>query len=90
LRNLDRARLLTLDDGRHEDRAPGAQRDVNPTRDAALRTIEQHGDVLTSRAADRLVRKDDPTGVGARYLTAVGSDAYASAFTKLLKDPQLG
>jgi HK97 family phage major capsid protein len=88
-----RARLLTMDDDRHIDRAPGSQRNENPTRDTALRTIERHGDVLTARAADRLdrlVRKDDPTGIGARYLAAVGSDAYASAFVKLLKDPTLG
>jgi len=88
-----RERLLTLDDDRHIDRAPGAPRDVNPTRDTALRTIERFGGVLTPAAGDRLVRfvrNDDPTGVGARYLTAVGSDPYESAWVKLLKDPTLG
>jgi HK97 family phage major capsid protein len=60
---------------------------------AALRTIERHADVLRSEAGDRLeqlVRSGDPTGVGARYLTAVGNPAYDTAFGKILIDPTHG
>jgi HK97 family phage major capsid protein len=70
------------------------QADVDPHRrqalDGAMRTLErcQSGDVMSSRAAvamERLVRHSDPSGVTARYLTAVGDPAYNSAFGKLLQ-----
>ena len=67
----------------------------SPDQDAALRTIQRHseGGELRSDAADtldRLVRRDDPQGVDARYLAAVGSDAYSSAFGKMISDPNFG
>jgi hypothetical protein len=64
-------------------------------RDAGLRTIEtyaQSGE-LRSDAADRLdtlVRRDDPLGLTARYMEAVGDDAYLRAFGKMVMDPQHG
>jgi HK97 family phage major capsid protein len=64
-------------------------------RDSALRAIDRHAgrNVLNSTAADRLdrvLRGDDPQGIFARYLAAVGDDAYASAFAKLVRDPATG
>jgi HK97 family phage major capsid protein len=58
--------------------------------DGAMRTLErcQHSDVMSDRAAgrmERLVRHSDPSGVTARYLTAVGDPAYNAAFGKLLQ-----
>jgi HK97 family phage major capsid protein len=60
-----------------------------------MRTIERYWNArdLTRHAADRLdelVSKRDPVGFGARYLTAVGSPHYASAFGKMVMDPTMG
>ena len=72
------------------------RRDDQPrsqTREAGLRAIERHRDLLGDEAGDRLeelVREHDPLGVGARYLAAVGDPAYDSAFGKLLMDPMHG
>jgi HK97 family phage major capsid protein len=63
---------------------------VRATRDAGLRTIERHRDVLSPQAGDnleRLVRQRDPTGIDARYLAAVGDPAYSSALGKMITDP---
>jgi HK97 family phage major capsid protein len=49
--------------------------------------------VQSARAADtldQLVRHADPTGIGSRYIEAVGSDDYFSAFGKLVTDPTTG
>jgi len=63
-------------------------------RDEALRTVERYvGSELRSEAADRLdwvLREQDPMGVGARYVKAVGEPAYNSAFGKLIQDPAQG
>jgi HK97 family phage major capsid protein len=72
---------------------PNQPTESTPTgapRDEALRTIEQHSknNVLRSDAADRLdrvVREEDPLGLGARYLRAVASEDYLSAFGRLLQ-----
>lgn len=71
--------------------------DENPrlreSRDAGLRAVERHQGRLTAQAADRLdghIRSNDPTGVDARYLDAVGDPHYASAFGKMLADPNHG
>lgn len=66
----------------------------NPARDAGLRTIDRHADVLTPHASDVLdavVRdKHDSRAFAARYLEAVGDENYSSAFGKILSDPQHG
>ncbi|MGH7685617.1 MAG: phage major capsid protein [Candidatus Dormibacteria bacterium] len=59
-------------------------------RDQALRTLERC-DVMSNRAAvamEKLVRSEDPSGIGARYIAAVGAPAYRTAFGKLLKHGQ--
>lgn len=97
-----RARVLELGDrGEPGDGGvplPGSEprsprRDANPTRDAALRMIEEHRDSFAPKSGDtidRLVRRGDPTGIAGRYIAAVGDDSYASAFGKMLSDPQSG
>jgi HK97 family phage major capsid protein len=81
-------------DRSHPEPEIRVQPDIDPHRrqalDGALRTLErcQRGDVMSNRAAvamERLVRHQDPSGVTARYLTAVGDPAYNSAFGKLLQ-----
>jgi HK97 family phage major capsid protein len=72
--------------GRADDGGPDQAREL------ALRTIERHSE-LSARAADNLdqvVRRDDPLALEARYLAAVGTEAYRSAFGKLLADPTQG
>jgi len=70
------------------------QSDVDPHRRAALdvglRTLEraQASGVLFTTAAERMeaaLRHSDPSGTTARYIAAVGADAYNSAFGKLLQ-----
>jgi HK97 family phage major capsid protein len=61
-------------------------------RDDALRTIDSYRskDVLSAEAADRLddvVRHQDHAGMEGRYLSAVGSREYMSAFGKLIAHP---
>jgi HK97 family phage major capsid protein len=84
----------------HTPRAATAQDNNLPAeareaRDGALRTIERYrnsGD-LRSDAADRLdevIRRPDPMALDTRYLEAVGSPDYNSAFGKLLADPHSG
>jgi HK97 family phage major capsid protein len=75
--------------------APGGDPRVQQYRSAAMRTIDRYQKraVLDSRAADRLdtvLRTGDPAGRTAMYLDAVGSEHYASAFAKLLRDPMQG
>jgi HK97 family phage major capsid protein len=79
------------DPGPHGDSADAAVHGL--ARDQALRTIERYAPEQSSDSADRidhLVREGDPLGVGARYIAAVGSPHYASAFAKMLKDPTTG
>jgi HK97 family phage major capsid protein len=75
--------------------APGADPSLAQFRTAAMRTLEryQRSDVLSARAADTIdgvLRRGDPQAITARYLSAVGNDAYCSAFGKMLSDPQMG
>src|SRR6266581_2593703 len=61
--------------------------------DDGLYTIERfkNSGHLSTRSADSLdtmIREHDAGGIGARYLAAVGSPAYESAFEKILRDPQ--
>lgn len=68
---------------------------VREAHDAGLRAIERHvgtGELRAEAAdsLDELVRRRDPTGLDARYLDAVGSPAYNSAFGKILADPAQG
>jgi hypothetical protein len=61
--------------------------------DLGLRAIERHSAHLSTDAGtrlERLVRSDDPLGIGARYLSAVGDPHYHSAFGKLITDPTTG
>jgi HK97 family phage major capsid protein len=62
-------------------------------RDQALRAIERHQELSSTEATERLekvVRRRDPQGIIARYLTAVGDPDYATAFSKMLGDPMMG
>jgi HK97 family phage major capsid protein len=85
-------------EGGHDDPAVelarlATGRDPDEHRDRALRTIERHSDRMDAEASDRidgLVRRDDGRNWVARYVDAVGSDAYRSAFAKLAQDPQNG
>ncbi|MDQ2960411.1 MAG: phage major capsid protein, partial [Candidatus Dormibacteraeota bacterium] len=59
-------------------------------RDKALRVVERchQAGPMSSRAAasvENLVRYQDPAGIGARYIEAVGNPDYNSAFGKLLR-----
>jgi HK97 family phage major capsid protein len=68
-----------------------APQHVRAAHDGALHAIERNAGALTAAAndrLDRLVRSGDPTGIGSRYLAAVASPDYASAFGKLLAHPQ--
>lgn len=87
-----------MDDPRHrEDGTPPPREQAESrggrgeARDAALRTVERYAERMDAEAAERverLVRSDEPRDLTARYLAAVGADAYASAFAKVLADPQ--
>jgi HK97 family phage major capsid protein len=71
------------------DRA--ATREHGAFRSQALRAIERNAGDLSAQANDRLdtlVRVSDPTGAAARYLAAVASPDYLSAFGKVLAHPQ--
>lgn len=76
---------------RRDDAAPPHIREA---RDAGLRAIDQHRDALTGPAGDvlhALVRDPrDRYALAARYLRAVGSEAYLSAFAKVTADPVHG
>src|ERR1017187_10857494 len=70
------------------------QSDMDPHRRAAfdvgMRTLErcQTSGVMFHTAAERMeaaLRHSDPSGTTARYIAAVGADAYNSAFGKLLQ-----
>jgi HK97 family phage major capsid protein len=71
---------------RIRDRGP-----VAADRDKALRTIDEHSDLSSPEAQDRLdrhVRHRDPAGIDSRWIAAVGQPAYATAFGKIVQDPQ--
>jgi HK97 family phage major capsid protein len=76
-------------DPRHREAgAPPADehRDTQPR-------VERHADAMDAEAADRidrLIRKDERSDWTSRYVAAVGSEAYRSAFVKLMQDPQHG
>ncbi len=75
--------------------APGRDPASEAHRSAGMRTVETYtrSGVLTAGAADRLdtvLRTLDPAADTARYLAAVGSPHYATAFAKMLRDPQQG
>ena len=63
------------------DRSPGGQ-----DRDAALRVVEERSDELAPAAADRLdeVIRADRFGIDSRYVTAISSPEYLTAFGKRL------
>jgi len=90
-----------LRDAAHNPRAQEAtneQRESSPdrlvggdkgARDLALRTVERRSRDLSPEAGDRLelhIRKDRQ-GLDARYIAAIGSDEYESAFAKRVMDP---
>ncbi len=77
------------------DTRPGADPRLNEHRTAAMRAVDRHQaqGVLNAAAADRLdrvMRESDPQALTARYLAAAGNEHYASAFSKLLRDPVMG
>ena len=83
--NIDRGMDL---DGWHGD-----PRVTDPAVQMGLRAIDRHAGAHRGNAGETLehmVRYDDPTGIGARYLDAVGSPDYMSAFGKMLADPTTG
>jgi HK97 family phage major capsid protein len=70
--------------------APAVEPHRQQALDGCMRTLErvQCDGTMSNRAAtamERAVRHSDPTGITARYLTAVGDPAYNSAFGKLLR-----
>jgi HK97 family phage major capsid protein len=74
---------------------PGADPHLAPHRRNAMQTIEryQRANIMSARDADRVdqvLRSGDPDALTARYIAAVGADAYSSAFGKMLADPQMG
>ena len=60
----------------------------------AMRVLESHYPRSLSAdaagAMEELLRHDTPTSIGAKYIAAVGDDAYNSAFSKVMADPQTG
>jgi HK97 family phage major capsid protein len=73
----------------------GGDRHVQQHRTNAMNTLSRHQatGVLNAAAADRadkVLREGDPRGQTARYISAVGDPGYASAFAKMLHDPQMG
>ena len=71
----------------------GDPRVTDPAVQMGLRAIDRHAGAHRGNAGETLenmVRYDDPTGIGARYLDAVGSPDYMSAFGKMLADPTTG
>ena len=63
----------------------------NEVRDAGLRTVERYAEQMDAGAADnvdRLIRQDTAHDWTSRYVAAVGSEDYRSAFWKVLADPQ--
>ncbi len=55
--------------------------------DGAMRAIERHSELMTSpQSVEDAVRRDR-SGLGARYLEAVGSEHYRSAFGLMLAHP---
>lgn len=60
----------------------------------AMRTLESHHPrTLSAEAAgamEQVLRHDSPTSIGAKYISAVGDDAYERAFSKILADPTTG
>ncbi len=72
-----------------DDQLPARARE---TRDLGLRTIERHKDVLAPEAGDRLERivRQERFEFEARYIAAVGADAYNTAFGKMVADPLMG
>jgi HK97 family phage major capsid protein len=75
---------------RLDDQAPAH---VRAGHDAGLRAIERNAGRLAPDATDRLddlVRERDPAGLAGRYLDAVASPDYLSAFGKMVADPTSG
>jgi HK97 family phage major capsid protein len=65
----------------------GTPAHVRALHDEAFRTIENHDNVLSARAADnldRLIRTEDGIGVLSEYVSAVGAPEYRVAFGKLM------
>lgn len=81
----DPGRQVRTDD----PRIPGH---VRADQSRALATVERYADHLGARAGDALdgLIRSDKTGIGSRYLHAVGDPAYNSAFGKLLANPTTG
>jgi HK97 family phage major capsid protein len=75
---------------RRRDEDEDAPVHLRMSRDQAFRTIERYaGKQYADDRIDKVVRTD-PSGWAARYIAAIGDPAYATAFHKLLADPQLG
>jgi HK97 family phage major capsid protein len=73
----------------------GGDRHVQEHRTAAMRALDRHqrSGVLNAAAADRadtVLRRGDGQGLTARWIAAAGAEAYASAFGKMVGDPQMG
>jgi hypothetical protein len=80
-----------IDGAQADERRESLRRDEpvgprNEHRDAALRTVERHQNVMDASAADnvdRLIRTDVRNDWTSRYIAAVGWGAYRSAFAKM-------
>jgi HK97 family phage major capsid protein len=73
----------------------GATEHVRRAHQLGLRAVEHHerSGALSPATADRLdelIRRNDPRGIGSRYITAVADPAYMTAFSKILRDPVQG
>jgi HK97 family phage major capsid protein len=75
--------------------APGSDRGIQAHRTAAMRVLDHYkgtgvmGAAAADRA-DRVLRRGDGMGMTARYLAAAGSEAYHTAFAKMVGDPVMG
>lgn len=88
---------LSTDSAEGPSERRGESRDLGDprlrgVREKALRAIEAHAEFSSAEATERIekvVRRNDPQGIIARYLMAVGDPNYATAFSKMLGDPQM-
>ncbi len=73
----------------------GGDRHVQAHRMAAMRVLDHYKgtgvlDAAAADRADKVLRRGDGQGLTARYLAAAGSEAYHTAFAKMIGDPQMG
>ncbi|MDI9943260.1 phage major capsid protein [Rhodococcus sp. IEGM 1302] len=97
IRSESRARMLSLADaGGHIEAGASfdgpKRKDTDPTRDAALSNVERSHKAgrLTDAAAALSEKLIGSESIAARLAATTGSDAYRSAFAKLVVNPERG